>query len=668
MCRARLRRSGLCRARLRRSGLCRPGLCGNGGAPMGGGHRLGRGHDPRRDRRVRLDHARRRRGSGPAQNLRGYGHRRPPQNPRPSTVVVLPATAGSPRGLTGAGRTGAGRTGAGCTGAGPSRSRPAGISLAVTLRPALRPNRPGPRLLANLLSPDILTTRPGPAVLAGPRLLTCVPGPRLLTRRTRSPHAVPLRPGNLRLVTVSAHTVRPPDPDGRPFEELAPVRRRHLRPPLGRNRGTSLGRRRDPPVSRLPRLIGGRLRPVQLMVRHLRPPGHRSLVPPARRSAPALPGVVPADRPGPAALHRLVPAGPASTGRPDRPEVRVVPGTATPVEPLAVLPRGTTATPVAPLTALPLEVPLRATNRTVRPPNRTVRPPNRTAARPLGTANRTVEALVMGGDPAATVGVRSAPAAAVVLLVAAGPAPVPVDVVVGPGSATRPAVVSVADPASRGVEVDDVASGVAAALVLPVFVGAQLDGAAVRGHAPVRVLPAVPGSVGPGRRTGPALAAAGRAAPQVGPGVRVLDREVGFVEVDAEFGTVEVHVVEVVAGQVRLGGVDRLEVGIVQPAGALLVEGGAASRRRLAVTAGAPGRDDRVRRGTPGVVLLLDHRGLRHEGVLVVLVRPVFVVFEAHEEAPIRLGVVPLPQCRIRATVLTLFHLRAPVPAPRAPD
>ncbi|WP_143133666.1 hypothetical protein [Actinoplanes philippinensis] len=160
------------------------------------------------------------------------------------------------------------------------------------------------------------------------------------------------------------------------------------------------------------------------------------------------------------------------------------------------------------------------------------------------------------------------------------------------------------------------------------------------------------------------------ASPQLRARRGVDDREVGLVEVDAELGPVEVDVVEVVADEVVDGGVDGLEVGVVEPAGPFLVEGGLLLAEVAVVgSAGAPaGRHDRVRDGAFGVVLLLLDRGTRHERVLVVLVRPVLVVFEAHDAAPNRLGKDPTPRSRIRATVLTLYHLRTPVPPPASRD
>ncbi|SDS23467.1 hypothetical protein SAMN04489716_0320 [Actinoplanes derwentensis] len=164
----------------------------------------------------------------------------------------------------------------------------------------------------------------------------------------------------------------------------------------------------------------------------------------------------------------------------------------------------------------------------------------------------------------------------------------------------------------------------------------------------------------------------GGAAAKVRPSRRIHDGEVGFVEVDAQLGPVEVDVVEVVADQVVDVGVHRHEVGFVEPAGPRRVEGGfpLPPGRELVLghAAAAARRHDGVRYFTLGVVPLLNDRRTRHDRVLVVLVGPVFVVLVAHDEAPNRPGENPPPRCRMEATVLTLYHLRTPVPAPRAPD
>ncbi|MFC6565211.1 hypothetical protein [Actinoplanes utahensis] len=162
-----------------------------------------------------------------------------------------------------------------------------------------------------------------------------------------------------------------------------------------------------------------------------------------------------------------------------------------------------------------------------------------------------------------------------------------------------------------------------------------------------------------------------RTTPQIRAGRGVDDGEVRFVEVDAEFGPVEVDVVEVVADQVVDVGVHRHEVGFVEPARPLGVEDGPflpVGAGLVLVATAAARRHDRIRVRTFGVVPLLDDRGTRHERILVVFVRPVFVVLEAHDTAPNRVGKNPTPRRRISATVLTLYHLRTPVPAPALRD
>ncbi len=137
----------------------------------------------------------------------------------------------------------------------------------------------------------------------------------------------------------------------------------------------------------------------------------------------------------------------------------------------------------------------------------------------------------------------------------------------------------------------------------------------------------------------------------------VGDRVVRRVEVGAELGPVEVDVVEVVAGQVGLGRVDRHEVGVVEPARPLRVErdlwlarlpagvaGGAALTSGgqlvdgvvvvVVVGVATPGRDDRLRGVTPLVLAFLHDRGVGDDRVLGVLLVPVFVVLEAHAAAP----------------------------------
>jgi hypothetical protein len=123
-------------------------------------------------------------------------------------------------------------------------------------------------------------------------------------------------------------------------------------------------------------------------------------------------------------------------------------------------------------------------------------------------------------------------------------------------------------------------------------------------------------------------------------------RELGGVEVGAEFGPVEVDVVVGVAGQVGPGRVDRHEVGVVEPAGPLRVErvGGRGppgapgrqfvDRAVLVVGVAVPGRDDRIGCRPFLVLLLLDDGGIGYERILVVFVFPVFVVLEAHAVTP----------------------------------
>ncbi|WP_433790202.1 hypothetical protein [Actinoplanes sp. CA-252034] len=209
----------------------------------------------------------------------------------------------------------------------------------------------------------------------------------------------------------------------------------------------------------------------------------------------------------------------------------------------------------------------------------------------------------------------------------------------------------------------------ASTAALPPVVAAGRGVVAVAGGRPVSVVAVTARVARTLIAVVPAVAPVCRASPQLGSRRGVDDREVGFVEVDGEFGPVEVDVVEVVADEVVDGRVDGLEVGVVEPAGPFGVEGGLLAEVAVVGSAGAPaGRHDRVRNGTFGVVLLLFDRGARHERVLVVLVRPVLVVLEAHDAAPNRLGKDPTPRRRIRATVLTLYHLRTPVPPPASRD
>ncbi|MBB2943860.1 hypothetical protein FB565_003589 [Actinoplanes lutulentus] len=234
---------------------------------------------------------------------------------------------------------------------------------------------------------------------------------------------------------------------------------------------------------------------------------------------------------------------------------------------------------------------------------------------------------------------------------------VPIGLVLERRSATRVAALGIDGPASRRVEIDDAIVGVAAAVVLPVFVGAQLDRAAVRRDTAIVVIPALvpagptPRSLTPWNLTpwnltpdrlllphgmpdrlllpdrathnrnlvpahnrnlvlttnlprGIPILTSRSAAPELRARIRILDREVGFVEIDTELRPVEVDIVELMTREIRLRGVDRHEIRVVQPAGPLVVERAAPCLRRL-VTARTPGRNHRVGRGTPGVVLLL---------------------------------------------------------------
>ncbi|TDO31116.1 hypothetical protein C8E87_6526 [Paractinoplanes brasiliensis] len=128
---------------------------------------------------------------------------------------------------------------------------------------------------------------------------------------------------------------------------------------------------------------------------------------------------------------------------------------------------------------------------------------------------------------------------------------------------------------------------------------------------------------------------------------------VGRVEVGPQLGPVEVDLVEVVAGQVGLGRVDRHEVGVVEPARPLRVErglrlgrlpagaaGGAALTAcgqlvdRAAGAAAAAGRNHRIRDVASLVLALLHDRRVGDDGILRVLLFPVFVVLEAHTVVP----------------------------------
>ncbi|MDR6316660.1 hypothetical protein [Actinoplanes couchii] len=288
------------------------------------------------------------------------------------------------------------------------------------------------------------------------------------------------------------------------------------------------------------------------------------------------------------------------------------------------------------------------------------------------------------GTVAVAVPVPVVPAVAAVRLVPAHPLVTPVPVVT-PVIAPVPTVARVITPVVTPIPIVAGVTLIPAVTTVPQIIPAtEIVAGIVTEVVPAARLVPVPAGPVPAVITVVVTPSTGRAlvtvraaprrvaAPQVRTRRRVLDGEVGFVEVDAEFGPVEVDVVEVVADQVVDVGVDRHEVGLVEPAGPLGVEGGLllAPGRELVLGEGgtAARRNDGVRNLTLGVVLLLNDRGTRHERVLAVLVLPVFVVLKAHDEAPNRLGKNPPPRRRMEATVLTLYHLRTPVPAPRAPD
>jgi hypothetical protein len=124
------------------------------------------------------------------------------------------------------------------------------------------------------------------------------------------------------------------------------------------------------------------------------------------------------------------------------------------------------------------------------------------------------------------------------------------------------------------------------------------------------------------------------------------------VEVSPQLRPVEIDVVELAAGQIGPGGVDRNEVGVVEPAGPRRIERtlrpaslpapagpalpalGQLIDGRLRIRRPPPGGDDGIRLVALLVVTFLHDRGVRHQGVLVVLLFPVLVVLEAHATAP----------------------------------
>ncbi|WP_145831001.1 hypothetical protein [Actinoplanes teichomyceticus] len=402
-------------------------------------------------------------------------------------------------------------------------------------------------------------------------------------------------------------------------------------------------------------------------VGHLGPPGHRGPVAAPRRTAPRV---------------LLVPARAATARGPDRSEVLVVPvrdevpsalgaGSAPDRRPAVPLLRSGATSRVALLRLRNLRgaAPLAGGAAPGRRPAVTWRkipyvlvpadlraPPTRLRAVPVVVA-----------PPAVPVVVAPRAAPVVVPALARGPWPcaAPPLVRAAPAVPGPPALVAVVGRLAAAVVVGRLAAAVvvgrlAAAVVAP----APATVLAMR-PVPVRRPPGAPVVV-----TLPAALALG-----ILQGRRIHDREVRLVEVHAQFGTVEVDVVEVVAGQVVDGGVDRYEVRIVQPARTVRVEGvrrlpatvRTVGGRLVTVRIRSPGGDDRVGGGPLLVVALLDHRVFGHQRVLVVLVVPVLVVLEAHAAASLRPGNVPPPRRRICATVLTWTTSAPPVPAPRAP-